>query len=102
MTSPTYGDPTQFSNPDLFATMLVLRDRIATADTMKDLDVALADFAVLRSEKERREQGGAIFVPMRDKFLAGDDLDFRKYGGEDLDDTPEPENSDEEPDQVVD
>ena len=52
MASPTYGDVTQVV--DLDDVMLRTRERIATAQTAKDLDVALADFQPLRAEKKRR------------------------------------------------
>lgn len=105
MTSPSYGDPTQIrSDRELADLMIVVRDRIAEAQTTKDLDVALADFAVLRAEKDRRDAGGLPYPAMHEKFLAADSLDYQDYGG---DDPPEPNDAldpllDEEPDAILD
>ncbi len=85
MSSPTYGDVTQLR--DLPRAMLRTRARMADATTTRDLDIAMTDYQYLRAEEERRVRGGKVFVGMDEDPL-------------DLDDTPEPENSDEEPDQV--
>lgn len=70
MTSPTYGDVTQLDNAELEVALEHVRNRLAYPkgfgrQAMCNLDVACDDWAVLLTERKRREDGGKPFTPTR-------------------------------------